>query len=255
MIRPKQFGVLHIFLCLAAVFMVQCVVLAAGVDNRERQGVYLAPGWGKLSFKAPAAGSYKLPVIDQAADGQVLDTKGRPAKLHELLGEKVTLLSFIYRTCDDVNGCPLSTMVLYSAGNRLAEQADFKDSLRILTMSFDPEFDTPEVMEEFGEDLLGDSDLDWHFLTTQSEQELDPILDAYQQSVIADTESEGGRKKFSHILRVYLIDAEKRVRNIYSLSFLHPDIVVNDIKTLLMEQQKDTKDPTQEKQAAPTATN
>ena len=37
----------------------------------------------------------------------------------------------------------------------------------------------------------------------------------------------------SHILRVFLIDQEKNVRNIYSVSFLHPDLLINDIKTLL----------------------
>jgi cytochrome c peroxidase len=79
----------------------------------DRQGVYLAPGWGKLSFDAPAAGTYSLPVIGQAADGQVLDTDGNFQSLDGLMNDKVTLLSFIYRTCDDVNGCPLSTMVLY----------------------------------------------------------------------------------------------------------------------------------------------
>jgi hypothetical protein len=44
-----------------------------------------------------------------------------------------------------------------------------------------------------------------------------------------------GKGKFSHILRVYLIDQRSQIRNIYNLSFLHPDILVNDVKTLMME--------------------
>jgi cytochrome c peroxidase len=39
----------------------------------------------------------------------------------------------------------------------------------------------------------------------------------------------------SHILRVYLIDRQRRIRNIYSMSFLHADVVVNDIESVLDE--------------------
>jgi cytochrome c peroxidase len=206
----------------------------------DRQGVYLAPGWGKLSFEAPAAGSYSLPVIGHAEGGKVLDIDGETQDLDDLIGDKVTLLSFIYRTCDDVNGCPLSTMVLYTTGNEIAKQQDLKDKLRILTLSFDPEFDTPEVMKEFSQSLTDDQAIDWHFLTSKSDQAIKPILDSYQQSVVPDANNQGkGRNKFSHILRVYLIDRKKQIRNIYSMSFLHPDILINDVKTLLLEDQID----------------
>jgi len=39
----------------------------------------------------------------------------------------------------------------------------------------------------------------------------------------------------SHILRVFLIDEQKKIRNIYSTSFLHTDTIVNDVRTLLMD--------------------
>jgi len=198
--------------------------------------VFLAPGWGKLNFDAPAAGTYELPPLEPASGGLVLDTSGAPHDLKSYLGAKPTLLSFIYRTCDDVNGCPLSTMVLYTVAERIAEEPELQDQLRLLTLSFDPQGDTPEAMAEYQESILGDADLDWDFLTTKSETELKPILSAYQQSVVRDKTSEDGKGKFSHILRVFLIDTEKQIRNIYSLSFLHPDILVNDIKTLIMEQ-------------------
>ena len=204
----------------------------------DRQGVYLAPGWGKLAFKAPEAGSYELPIIDQAADGAVFNSQDKAVSLAELMGDKITVLSFIYRTCDDVNGCPLSTMVLNTVGSKVDKEPELKDNLRLLTLSFDPESDTPEAMQKYGESILGKSKIDWHFLTTKSEQQIQPILDAYQQSVVPDVLADGKAKKFSHLLRVYLIDRDSQVRNIYSLSFLHPDILINDIKTLLMEEKK-----------------
>ena len=39
----------------------------------------------------------------------------------------------------------------------------------------------------------------------------------------------------SHVFKVFLIDRERRVRQIYRSSFLHPSIVINDVKTPMME--------------------
>lgn len=229
-------------LLITALLPLLLIVLAGNAHAQQakppgRDGVFLAPGWGKLSFEAPVAGTYELPAIWPAQDGQVLNEDGQPTSLATLMQGKITLLSFIFRTCDDVNGCPLSTMVLYTIGNKLEKEPQVASQLRMLTLSFDPRFDTPKVMKEYGKSITGGSGMDWHFLTTKSEQEIQPILNAYQQSVVADpVESTDQRTKFSHILRVYLIDQQRQVRNIYNLSFLHPDILINDVKTLLMEQ-------------------
>ena len=220
------------------------LVFAQGVlAEPSKPEVVLAPGWGKLSFEAPVAGTYDLPKIRPAAGGAILDAAGKSLDLDDLLGAKITVLSFIYRTCDDINGCPLSTMVLHRLAGKVKEQPRLADNLRLLTLSFDPEFDTPEVMNKFGESIKGssankDGAADWQFLTTKSEQAIQPILDAYQQSVIPDMQTQAdGRKKYSHILRVYLIDRKKQIRNIYNVSFLHPDILINDVLTLLNEEQ------------------
>ncbi len=85
---------------------------------------------------------------------------------------------------------------------------------------------------------------DWQFITTDSEQTLAPILNAYNQQVQRDVSSDGSSSVgFSHILRVFLIDPQKRIRNIYNVDFLHQALVLNDIKTLI--RQADT----EEKQA------
>jgi hypothetical protein len=39
----------------------------------------------------------------------------------------------------------------------------------------------------------------------------------------------------SHMLKVFLIDREGWVREIYSSNFLVPQVIVNDIHTLLLE--------------------
>ena len=249
MILPNSLRSPWQLFCLTSLILCQAGQYAFGANSQadkankaDKPEVFLAPGWGKLSFTAPEAGTYTLPAMGPAVGGAVLNTRGEPLDLGDLLGEKITVLSFIYRTCDDVNGCPLSTMVSHKVASKISEKPQLLGNLRLLTLSFDPEFDTPKIMQEFGNEIRASSvndkgSADWQFLTSESEEAIKPILTAYQQSVVKDNRLEGGRNKFSHILRVYLIDRKKQIRNIYNVSFLHPDILINDILTLLAEEQ------------------
>jgi cytochrome c peroxidase len=194
----------------------------------------LAVGYGDLQFTAPESGSYQLPVLGAAADGNVLDSDGNARTLHSAMGDKVVLLSFIYASCSDVNGCPLATAVLHKLSKRLQQEPALTDKLRLLTLSFNPEHDTPAMMKQYGQSLHTNA-LDWQFLTTASELALQPILAHYRQNIQKVYDDKGQfTGTFSHILRVYLIDNKRQIRNIYSVDFLHPDTLINDIKTLLL---------------------
>ena len=192
----------------------------------------LAPGYSALTFAAPAAGSYSLPPLGKAADGALLDHAGKPASLHTLYNDKIVVLSFVYTSCTDVNGCPLASFVLAQVQRRLLSDDDLKTNVRLVMVSFDPVNDSPKAMAKYAEKFRR-GDIDWRFLTAESDQSLAPILDDYDQSVIRDRDT-GGQLvgTMSHILRVYLIDQEKIIRNIYSPSFLHPDILLADIRTV-----------------------
>ncbi len=197
----------------------------------------LAPGYGVLQFTPPPAGSYQLPVIDQAADGELLDIHNTDTHLHHLMGDKFVLLSFIYSACSDVNGCPLATGVFHKINRQLRKTPQIAQQLRLLTLSFNPLHDTPEVMQRYAAGFRND-EIDWQFFTTRSEQHLQPILQHYRQGIQKLYDADGQfNGTYAHILRVYLIDRQKQIRNIYSVSFLHADTLINDVKTLLMEEQ------------------
>jgi cytochrome oxidase Cu insertion factor (SCO1/SenC/PrrC family) len=192
----------------------------------------LAPGYSALTFPAPAAGSYALPALGAAADGVLLDSSGAPASLHALYSDRTVVLSFIYTSCPDVNGCPLATFVLSQVQQRLSSHAGLADKVRLISVSFDPVNDSPAVMADYGTSFRR-HDVDWRFLTSESDERLAPILDDYDQLVIRDFGPDGEPiGTMSHILRVFLIDQNKKIRNIYSPSFLHPDILLADILTV-----------------------
>ena len=208
--------------------------LCLGVSTLLHAASALAPGYAPLAFKAPIPGSYSLPLLGTAGDGQVLTTQNQDLQLHHFMGDKVVLLSFIYATCSDVNGCPLALAVLHKLKDRLQDQPEVADQLRLITLSFNPEHDTPEHMQHLAQELQG-SGAEWQFLTTRGEQQLQPILQQYPQNIQKVMNAQGQfTGSFNHNLRVYLIDKQKHIRNIYSASFLHADTVLNDIQTLLL---------------------
>ena len=195
----------------------------------------LAPGYGDLGYNVPAAGSYALPPLGHAADGDVLDADGKPRRLYELYGDSYVLLAFIYSSCSDVNGCPLTSHVFYQIKAAMKRDSEIAQRLKLISLSFDPVIDTPEVMALYGNNFryAGNAG-EWQFVTTASEQSLAPILDAYNQDIQRQTTSDGRYSSaFAHLLRVFLIDPERNIRNIYSVGFLHQDLILNDFRTLL----------------------
>ena len=89
-------------------------------------------------------------------------------------------------------------------------------------------------MERYGQVFGRKEGTEWLFLTTQSQGDLEPLLTGYGQRVDARKEGRKG-PPFYHPLRVYLIDQEQQVRNIYSYGLLDPRLVATDVQTLLME--------------------
>lgn len=221
--------------CIRALAGLAALGLISGGFEAVAEDEILAPGWKNLSYEPPAAGSYQLPPITRASDGAVLLEDGQESQLFDLMGDRLVLFSFIYTRCNDINGCPLANAVFHKLQAKLQERPDVAQATRLLSMSFDPERDTPEVMQEFGQGLGGDG-VDWQFLTARDRETLEPILDDYGQYTIREYDESGEYTgDFAHMLRVFLIDRELRVRNIYSVAFLHAEILINDLETLLLE--------------------
>jgi cytochrome c peroxidase len=184
------------------------------------------PGYRPLGYAAPTPGTYELPPLGPAGDGAVIDSDGRRLRLSDLLGDRVVALSFIYTHCRESAGCPLAGFVLGRLQHELSADPHLVESVRLVSLSFDPDHDTPEVMRSYGA-RVHRPPVDWRFLTTASKSDLAPILEGYGQSVNRDGET------ITHILRVVLIDRARCIRNVYSASFLHAETLLSDIRTVL----------------------
>lgn len=195
-------------------------------------------------YDAPAPGSYTLPVIKPAADGALLDSKGKPVRLAELTRGRITLMSFIYTRCAATKACPYATGVMMQLHRESAEDTALAKELRLVSLSFDPANDKPERMAAYST-LAAErpTAAPWHFVTAHSQAELQPILTAYGQAVDKKQNPLDPTGPLNHTLRVFLVDAAGNIRNIYSSGTLDLRLVLADVRTLMMESAQVGKKP------------
>jgi protein SCO1 len=195
-----------------------------------------ALGGGDAEYDAPVPGTYALPVIKPAGDGEVIDSRNHSLRLRELTRGRVTVMSFIYTRCAAAKACPFATGVLMQLHQQSQNDPALAKGMRLVSMSFDPVADTPQRMAAYS--TLARTQrpaAEWQFVTTRSQARLQPILDSYGQAVNKRSNPKDPQGPLYHILRVFLIDADGNVRNIYSSDTLDTRLVLADVKTLLGE--------------------
>ncbi len=143
---------------------------------------------------------------------------------------KIVVMSFIYTHCPDI--CPLTTNNMQHLQDTIA--ADKFKGVKFVTMTFDPNRDTPSVLKAYA-DIRGIKFGDWDFLSGS-----DPNTDSVTYAVGVryfpndSTYSKDGKLSYYivHTDKCILIDRNGRVRGEYSGSQLDFEAILNDIKSL-----------------------
>jgi cytochrome oxidase Cu insertion factor (SCO1/SenC/PrrC family) len=210
----------------------RAVVLALAACGAAGAG---EPGGGPpLLNELPAAGSYELPVIDRVREHPLLDSRGEVEPLLGLPPGGCALVAFVYLHCTDPSGCPLALASLQQADRAIAAREDLRGRVRLVTVSFDPARDGPEAMRSLRHHMAPRSD--WRFLTAASQTELEPVLADYGQDAVPLLTAQGRDSGLMrHVAKVFLVDSEGGVRNIYSSGFLDHRLLLRDVETLLGE--------------------
>ena len=189
----------------------------------------------------PEPGTYELYKIQKAGSGWVLegDTASRKNLLN-YTSRSITLFTFFYATCRDPEGCPAVWSAYATIHEAVQEDPMLKGKIRLVFVSLDPKVDTPERLQLYA-DAYKDSQaiVPWHFLTTQSEKQLRPILGHLGLTAFREVDDLGKPTSIiAHMVKVFLIDRESWVREIYTTSFFDPEVVLNDMRTLAMEEER-----------------
>lgn len=167
----------------------------------------------------------RLPVIEPAPEFALTDHNGKPLAFKDFKGQ-VFLLSFIFTTCNGT--CPATTHRMARVQEELQKRDLFKQGVRLVSISLDPARDTPEVLRGYMRlyDLDGKT---WSFLTG-------PRADvAKVHAAWGMWAKPAANGQLDHPSRVYLVDRQGRIREIYNLEFLRVPWVIEDIELLLKE--------------------
>ena len=219
-----------VFVLLLGLAVAPAAALAHEALNLEDEFV---KGVFSPRFTPPPAGTYELPAIKRVPGFVLRDAAGRPVRTQTITAGKVAVISFIYTACPDRLGCPLASLALQNLQMRLKDEGLY-DKVALLSISFDPGRDRPAALTKYARVYGADPRL-WWFMTAPSARVLEDMLESYGQDR-APVYDERGRftGRYSHVLKVFLVDQEGFIRNVYSAGFLVADLVVNDIKTVLI---------------------
>jgi protein SCO1 len=216
-----------------------CGSLALSLGNAsitratEDPGVAGAP---RMEFGPPPPGSYRLQNIQRVRDAVLLDSTHHAVRLSSVTQGKITLLTFFYTYCVDPLGCPFAHTTLANLRDRVRNDGALAGRVRFVSVSLDPTHDTPRAIASYAQEFTIDPTFEWRFLTARRVPELLPVLDDFGQDVSVDVDEKGhATRALHHMLKVFLIDGRGEVREIYSLAFLQPQVLFNDIKTLALE--------------------
>jgi cytochrome c peroxidase len=209
----------------------------SGHDAPVAEGEFVK-GVFSPSFVPPVAGSYELPAVKRVSGFVLRDSTGRSVSTGRITAGKVAVVSFIYTACPERLGCPLASQALQDLQGRLKDEGLSRD-VALLSISFDPGRDSPARLAKYARVYGADPTL-WRFMTAPSTRVLGDMLESYGQDR-APVYDERGRftGRYSHVLKVFLVDRAGDIRNVYSAGFLVPDVVVNDIKTVLAGHARD----------------
>jgi protein SCO1/2 len=172
-----------------------------------------------------ASQAVRLKEGDRVPEFQLVDDQNRPITRATFAGGPC-VLTFIFTRCPIPNFCPLMSKNFAELHGMLTGNPKLAGT-RLLSISFDPEYDTPAQLAKYATDhRLADADHDkWRFATGSTE-EIAKLTAAFAVSV----QPENGT--ISHGLATALIDAQGVVRKIWRGNGWQPAEVMAELDKL-----------------------
>jgi len=137
---------------------------------------------------------------DVVPDFVMIDQDGRFRSIEDLRG-KAFVLNFIFTRCAAPEMCPASSTRM--AALQEAARAEGMEDLHFVTITFDPEFDSPGILRQYAKGYGMETE-NFHLLTG-TEQVVEDLL---RQFRILTVEEDG---TINHTMATLLVDAEGRV--------------------------------------------
>ncbi len=133
---------------------------------------------------------------------------GQAVSLQDFKGQALGF-TFIFTRCPYPTFCPRMTENFVAAYKQLSERPAGPKNWRLLSISFDPEFDTPATLKLYARRYQYDPEK-WNFVTGAL-LEIDAITEQFGLEFFR----EAGSFNFNHKLRTVVVDAQGRVQQVF----------------------------------------
>jgi protein SCO1/2 len=179
------------------------------------------------------SGCDRLSVKKSMADEsyELIDQDSSLVQFPDAYKGNVLLVGYVYTHCPDI--CPMITYNMRDIQQELLDEKEFM----LVSISFDPERDTPEILHQYAENYKLDQE-NWKLLTGNTE-EVDEALETLEINTLKSPtsfEDDGTARYFiDHTDRVTLIDRNGDVRNTYVGSKMNQEQIISDIHKVLTE--------------------
>jgi protein SCO1/2 len=181
-----------------------------------------APGAGEAGVAGTSGGGDPLAGAGESApDFALIDQDARPLSLAALRG-KVVLLDFVYTRCP--GPCPILTGIHRKVRDDLS--AADRARVQLVSITLDPEHDTPAVLREFASARRIDPQ-GWSFATGPA-ADVDAVVRAYGVGSVRQPNGE-----IEHTVATFLIDRDGQIAKRYLGTTHGADAIRADIEAFL----------------------
>ena len=188
---------------------------------------------------APNPNQPPLPVREDVAqignavpDFTLTNQDGKRISTKDFRG-KALAITFIYSRCPLPTYCILMSKNFSDLANQLNGNAELKDKIRLLSISFDPQTDTPAKLKEYGQGYLGkDAKPDftvWN-LATGTDKEIKAVADFFGLRYEIDPND---KTQFAHSLRTVVITPDGKVQKVFSGNEWTPNDLLKELQATI----------------------
>ena len=174
--------------------------------------------------EAPVPPGVTLPIssrmIEPGAtvpDATFIDQDGRSRTLADFRGRTLAV-TFVYTRCPLPDFCPLMDKNFAAVQRSIKADARLAERVHLLSVSFDPDYDTPEIMKAHAQRVGADPTL-WSYVTGPREG-IDAFAAAFGVAIMRDDKP---LQEIMHNLRTAVIDRDGRLVTTFNGNDWQPD--------------------------------
>jgi len=165
---------------------------------------------------------------DEVPNYGLVNQDGKEIKLHNYRG-KTLLLTFIYTRCPLPEYCTLMSNNFAAVDRQLQQQPQIYEKTHLLSISIDPDYDTPQVLRSYGaahtERYQDETFSHWEFASGTKDQ-VKGIAQFFGLRYFED------KDQIVHGLRTVIIGPDGKVLKVYRDNQWKPDEVAREMQAL-----------------------